>query len=67
MVGSGCGREQDGNDPGRSSVKDEEQYEALRREGMSKQELYDDAKQVGVKGRSRMSKSELIDALRSGR
>lgn len=78
-----------------SSVKDDAQYEALRREGASKekaarianagsrsetgrkggrassyedrskQELYDKAKQVGIEGRSNMSKGELIDALRN--
>jgi len=80
------------------AVKDPEQYEALRDDGMSKekaarisnassndgrssvgrrggkggdyedrskQELYDKAKQVGIEGRSNMSKSELIDALRN--
>lgn len=74
-------------------IKDEEQYESLRDEGMSKekaariantgrttagkrggsspsydkwskQELYDKAKQVGIEGRSKMSKDELIRALR---
>lgn len=80
------------------SVKDDEQYEALRRDGASKKkaarianasanssrsevgrkggeggdyedrskdELYDKAKQVGIDGRSKMSKSELIKALRN--
>ena len=80
------------------SVKDDEQYEALRREGASKEkaarvanssagssrsatgrkggkggdyedrtrdELYDRAEEVGIEGRSSMSKSELIDALRN--
>ena len=80
------------------SVKDPEQYEALRDDGMSKekaarisnassnegrsnvsrrggkggdyedrtkQDLYDKAKQVGIEGRSNMTKSELIDALRN--
>lgn len=80
---------------GRPSVKDEERYEALRREGMSKEkaariantpaekagrkggkakkpyedwtmeELYDKADEVGIEGRSDMSKKELIDALRN--
>jgi hypothetical protein len=35
-----------------------------RYEEWSKQELYDKAKQVGIEGRSSMSKSELIEALR---
>lgn len=77
------------------SVKDPDRYEALRREGMSKekaariantppeqaarrrggegsyedwskQELYDKAKDVGIEGRSNMSKRELIRALRRG-
>lgn len=76
-------------------VKDDEQYEALRREGMSKEkaarianagsrsstgkkggkasdyesrskeELYDKAREVGIEGRSKMSKDELIRALRN--
>jgi hypothetical protein len=79
-------------------VKDPEQYEALRDEGMSKEkaarianasakegrskvgarggrggdyedrskaELYKKAKQVGIEGRSKMSKGELISALRN--
>jgi hypothetical protein len=77
-----------------SSVKDDRQYEALRKQGMSKekaariantgrkqaakrggraskyeeqskQQLYEKAKQVGIKGRSSMSKRELIGALRN--
>jgi hypothetical protein len=80
------------------SVKDPEQYEALRREGASKEkaarisnqsaregrssvsrrggkggdyedrtkeELMDQARKVGIDGRSKMSKRELIDALRN--
>ncbi|QGY47667.1 Rho termination factor [Maribellus comscasis] len=73
-------------------VKNEEQYEALRDKGYSKQkaariantpdsgtkggsaskyedrtkaELYKKAKQVGIAGRSKMSKKELIEALRN--
>ena len=80
------------------SIKDPEQYEALRDEGMSKEkaarisnasanegrsevasrggeggdyedrtkeELLEKARDVGIEGRSKMSKSELIDALRN--
>jgi hypothetical protein len=80
------------------SIKDEEQYEALRREGASKEKAarisnassntsrsetgrkggesgsYDDwskddlmkrAREIGIEGRSSMSKSELVSALRN--
>jgi hypothetical protein len=76
------------------SIKDDEQYEALRREGMSKEkaariantprseagrrggeappnedwtvdELRERAGEIGIEGRSDMSKDELIDALRN--
>ncbi len=77
------------------SVKDDRQYEALRRQGASKEkaarianagsrsstgrrggassryedrtksELMEKARQVGIKGRSKMSKRELISALRN--
>lgn len=80
------------------SIKDPEQYEALRDDGMSKQKAarisnasanegrakvarrggrggdYEDrtkddllakARDVGIEGRSKMSKSQLIDALRN--
>ncbi len=77
-----------------SSVKDDEQYEALRREGASKekaariantsrsqsgkkggksssyedwskQDLQQRAREIGIEGRSKMDKGELIDALRN--
>ena len=79
-----------------ASIKNKEQYEKLRKKGMSKEkaarianapkkqtskkggghqkyeewtkdELYEKAKEVGIEGRSKMSKKELIKALRSGR
>jgi hypothetical protein len=77
-----------------SSVKDDRQYEALRKKGTSKEkaariansprkktakkggkaaryedwsksDLIDKAKQVGISGRSNMSKGELVRALRN--
>lgn len=76
------------------TVKDDEQYERLREQGMSKEkaarvantprseagkrggksakyeawtkdDLYEKAKEVGIEGRSDMSKKELISALRN--
>lgn len=76
-----------------SSIKDDEQYESLRDEGMSKEkaariantdrstagerggtspryedwsvdELRDRARDIGIEGRSKMNKDELIDQLR---
>ena len=74
------------------SIKNEDQYQALRDQGYrqekaariantkdageqggkakpyedrSKQALYQQAKKIGIDGRSKMNKQELIDALRS--
>ena len=74
------------------SIKNDEQYEELRKKGMSKEkaariandsnsgkkggkadkyeertkeELYQKAKEIGIEGRSEMSKEELIKALRN--
>ena len=74
-----------------SQIKDDDTYEALRDDGMSKEkaarianarasgtldhdstdledrskdELYDEAKDIGIDGRSKMDKDELIDAIR---
>ncbi len=76
----------------RPRIRNEEQYEALRDKGYSKEksariantpdagkkggeakpyeawtkaELYDQAKSVGIEGRSKMDKKELIKALRN--
>lgn len=81
-----------------SSIKDDRQYEALRREGMSKEkaarianasakegrstvarrggkspayedwtrdDLYRKAKEIGLEGRSKMNKQQLMSALRN--
>lgn len=81
-----------------SSIKDDRQYEALRREGMSKEkaarianasaregrstvarrggrspayedwtreDLYRKAKEIGLAGRSKMNKQQLVSALRN--
>ena len=39
-------------------------HESTRLEDRSKQDLYDEAKEIGIDGRSKMSKAELVDAIR---
>ncbi len=39
--------------------------EASKYEEWSKQDLYDRAKEIGIEGRSKMTKEDLIDALRN--
>lgn len=36
-------------------------------EGRSKEELYDEARRIGIKGRAEMTKAELVDAIRNHR
>lgn len=40
-------------------------HKSTRLEDRTKDELYDEAKEIGIEGRSGMSKDELIDAIRS--
>lgn len=40
-------------------------HKSTRLEDRTKDELYDEAKEIGISGRSGMSKDELIDAIRS--
>ncbi|HET9811596.1 MAG TPA: Rho termination factor N-terminal domain-containing protein [Sphingomicrobium sp.] len=39
-------------------------HDSTQLENRSKEELYDEAKEIGIEGRSDMSKKELIDAIR---
>lgn len=39
-------------------------HDSTHLENCSKDELYDEAKKIGIEGRSDMSKKELIDAIR---
>jgi hypothetical protein len=45
----------------RAQIKDEKTYRALRREGNSEEKS---AREIGIKGRSTMTKAQPIDALR---
>ena len=40
-------------------------HKSTRLEDRTKDELYNEAKEIGIEGRSGMSKDELIDAIRS--
>ena len=39
-------------------------HKSTRLENRTKEELYDEAKEIGIEGRSDMSKKKLIDAIR---
>ncbi len=39
-------------------------HDSTRLENRTKEELYDEAEEIGIEGRSEMSKKELIDAIR---
>lgn len=41
-------------------------HEGTRLENRSKAELYDEAKRIGIDGRSTMTKAQLVKAIRSG-
>lgn len=41
-------------------------HESTHLENRSKDELYDEAKEIGIEGRSKMDKDELVDAIRKG-
>lgn len=41
-------------------------HEGTRLEDRSKAELYDEAKRIGIDGRSTMTKAQLVKAIRSG-
>ncbi|MGV3457347.1 DUF7218 family protein [Sphingomonas sp.] len=40
-------------------------HKGTRLEDRTKEDLYDEAKEIGIEGRSDMTKDELIDAIRS--
>ena len=48
-----------------NTPSDKMDYDSRPYESRTKGELYQKAKEVGIEGRSKMSKSELIEALRS--
>ncbi|TGX56057.1 Rho termination factor [Sphingomonas gei] len=39
-------------------------HESTRLEDRSKEDLYDEAKEIGIEGRSKLDKDELIEAIR---
>lgn len=41
-------------------------HRGMRLDDRSRQDLMDEARTIGVKGRSRMTKAQLVDAIRNG-
>lgn len=42
-------------------------HESTHLEDRTKEELYDEAKKIGIEGRSELTKDELVEAIRGGR
>jgi len=46
------------------TIRSDKVYDSTHLENRSKETLYDEAKEIGIEGRSKMDKDELIDAIR---